>query len=144
MDGWGIGGKKEEKESKKRVNQQGNKKREREKERLILGVRLRWGGQTKEEKPAVGACCCALQPRLLGGRYRVLCWLGGSEDSSEGVGVRLPFDLNRVPCWTCWPGWTCGPWSCGEGALWGSSGGSGGMGGGWGRDSCSTSGSACE
>lgn len=79
---------------------------------------------------------CAAQPRLLGGRYRVLCWLGGSEDSREGVGVRLPFDLNRVP----WP-WHCG---CGDGALCGRRGGSGGTGGGCCRASCSTRGSGCE
>ncbi|TNN71537.1 hypothetical protein EYF80_018223 [Liparis tanakae] len=89
--------------------------------------------QTKEEKPAVGVG--AAQPRLLGGRYRVLCWLGGSEDSREGVGVRLPLDLNRVP-------WHWG--GCGDGALWGTRGGRGGTGGGCCRGSCSTTGSGWE
>lgn len=59
---------------------------------------------TKEEKPAIGA----LEPgaRLLGGLYKVLCWLGGLELCWEGVGVRLPLGLNRLP----WPwGW---PWAC--------------------------------
>lgn len=71
-------------------------------------------------------------PRLLGGRYRV-CWLWVSEDSSEGVGVRLPLGLKSVP----WP------WGCGEGAVWGSRGGSGGRGGGCGRDSGSATPLGC-
>lgn len=57
---------------------------------------------TKEEKPAIGA----LEPgaRLLGGLYRVLCWLGVLELCWEGVGVRLPLGLNRL-LWPCgWPG----------------------------------------
>lgn len=55
---------------------------------------------TKEEKPAIGA----REPgaRLLGGLYKVLCWLGGLELCWEGVGVRLSLGLKRLP----WPwGW---------------------------------------
>lgn len=90
--------------------------------RVVIGMRVLY--QTNEENPVAGTW--AEVPRLLGGLYRV-CWLWVSEDSSDGVGVRLPLGLNRVP-------WPCG---CGEGLLWGSRGGNGGSGGGWGRDSCS-------
>lgn len=74
----------------------------------------------------------ALEPgaRLLGGLYRLLCWLGVPELCWEGVGVRLPLGLNRLP-WPCaWPG-ACWGWGWGLGELsWGGRGGRGGSGGG--------------